>query len=1312
MGKHGINQAPFCFKRFHLFCLLIAVFAFGGLPSAQAADAVRLYLELSSTTATIWPGGGTEYIRGRVMLLDANNELATTFAGRPITDCQLLFQSQRFGSQAQFSFQPATDLDLSGTDWESGAESVSKRPERAWQEFAISYDNVSEIDNDTLIITLKTGSSTLATQREIKVQGPPANCYVVRTGGGPTNTLDLLDIIPPQNNDDGAVKPSGASVNVKVYAAYYSSKNGNYYYTNNIPDEYKTVSVGGTTITLDNGFGSGTVSQTVTGTASDVSEFNHEYMYGTEKSFSASPTASDTARWIGIQVDDVTRTSSGNEYVYVTGQTQLAEGSSSDTKDTAKYKPTSVATKITIVGLPVNEVDENGNHKESGTGLIAQNPGKAEIKPNDAFILLGNDKTKKPTVFKTAGKKSPQTYIYGAIVGYDNDNNPASFAQGLTATFYLKQKGGTAVNASGSVLRAVTLTSDNQPVYYSGPAAGTTSSDGTAITAKYAYQCFLPFQITATAADGTASLEKLYIDKIKLSDGSELSRSIYENVDSENEGVTFIAQDKIGAITLTDISNLDGANAGDDAEVKIKGINGEKDFDLRVINGSSDLQIGDKGSSSSGTSVTLSADSDGVAKKDVAFFTALVASITAGSTQVTAPIFAFKGLNDGTNVVQGYPRQPGDSIAMEPARPGKFDISSLSAGFATIKSYLDPQYNHDTLFIEGGASASDAFSNSYDDLKDADVSAGVYLPASDGSASTTPFSGASARIDGKNIVVKFNPDNITPEQDTAVVKFTSRDGKTASTTIKLRAAQKVKLSSLFVPVPGVTDTPVAVSLADQNDTMIEPITVTAANDTTDKGKYGNKITIELEADNGTINGLSETSVTVKTTAPTAVITAKTDTGKDSMLITGKADDFSTGTLLLSFVPDFEKPVIADIIEGNCRIDIELTDNQALDLEGSEITVFNASGEDITRTLSISSSYGADTTSGTITVSGFPVSDQELNYTVTVNARDQWNNEREVMRIVAVACIELPTSCLEVDPAYGIKGETKTVTIKAENTNFMQGTTQVSFSCDNATVTGTEVKSPTEVVVTVQIGGTAPPVSSDVAVVLPSLAQETSGTTTTTTTPSTPGSEICSITVTTGSEVLTCSDAFEILSEPKNPQCLGVSPSSVTSGQTADIVITGTDTSFADTTAVSLSCSEITVTGKKADSATQMTVSISSTPVETTTTCAVTVGDLSCGELTLLPSTGPGTCKLSSISRNSVRAGRFLPRVFLVTIRGTSNCSFANRPTVSFGTSSITALPLVAIRNTVVCLVTVRPGTPSGNYEVTVDGIGGVTFTVQ
>lgn len=1298
-----------CFAGMLLACLVLCF-----CKPVHAADAVRIYLELSGKTATAWPGGGTDYLRGRVVLLDANNELATTFGGKSITDTQLLFQSNRFGADVYFSTRPSTDLDLTG-DWETGAESLAVRVEKAWQEFAVSYDNISEIDNDTLVITLKTGATTITAQRAIDVQGPPANCYVVRTGG--LVALDLLDEIPSKKEDGGSVKTAGASTLVDVFAAFYNILDGKYYYTNNLPEggESVTLTSPSTDVTLVNGHYQTSLTPSISSTDYNATTFNTQYKDGKSTSFSAE-SASTSTRWMGNESDDVT----ANEYINITTSSQiLSQGSSSFKSDTSTYKPNRIVNKITIVGLPLNEVTSDGTHKYAGLGGEKTPPAELPVSPYDAFKLLA-DKTAKPSLFKVPGKLN-QTCIYGAIVGYDADGDPAPFTPGYNTVFYLKKQGGSLVNSSGTELAAVR--GNGSASLFSG------SAIDTKITTTYAYQAFLPFKITATAVDGTTpSIDKLYISEIKLWNSTTSSfagsadTSLYSDVNEETEGVSFIAQDTVGAITLTDVTNLNGKNAGEDAEVQIKGINGETSFGLRVFrfNGSStvtEVGIGNKGSSSEVTSpdaLTISGGSDTAAEKDVAFFTAVTASAS------TPFFFIFSGLDKGTNVIQQYPPTgASDEISILASDPDDFSLSSITSELSTINTYLDEEEEHNTIAIAKGViEAKDLFSNAYGatgvSLDESGIAADVYLPAADGTASETEFPGASAKIDGNEVDVEFGLSNITSSQSTGILKLTSRDGALSQQiTMNLKAAREIGLKSKFVPVPGITDTPVQVFIADQNGDMIAPVTITAANDTTgNNARYGNTIEAEITVDNGTLANISNDIVSVTTKSPYAIITAKPDTGKESMLIEAETRRYATATLLLTFIPDFEKPVVADILEGNCRIDIEITDNQAVDLENTDVTIISPAGEDITATLTRGNIYDDNNTSGIIRLTGFPEADEgtSTNYSAVIIARDQWGNERDVSRIFAIECIDIPTQCVEVDPAYGVKGETETITIKGENTNFVQGTTQVSFSCDNATVASTEVKSSTEVVVTVVIGGTAPPVSSDIAIIMPSLAQEASGTTTTTTTATASENEICDITVTTGTETLTCSEAFEILSEPLNPVCMAVTPSVVTSGQTTDIVITGTDTKFTNTTAVSFDCPDITVNSKTADSATQLTVNISSSAVAATTTCNVTVGDITCPQLTLLPSSGE--CRLTSISRTGSGSGYFLPRVFLVAIRGNSDCSFSRNATISFGSPSITAVPLAAFGNRLLCLVTVSPRTPQGAYEITVDGIGGITFTIR
>ena len=91
---------------------------------ARAAEAVKVYLEMTSTTATMWPTyQDGDYLRGRAIFLDANNELATTFDGKPIADAQLVLKSS-IGATL-FSSQPAKNLNLDDADWEAEASSIS-----------------------------------------------------------------------------------------------------------------------------------------------------------------------------------------------------------------------------------------------------------------------------------------------------------------------------------------------------------------------------------------------------------------------------------------------------------------------------------------------------------------------------------------------------------------------------------------------------------------------------------------------------------------------------------------------------------------------------------------------------------------------------------------------------------------------------------------------------------------------------------------------------------------------------------------------------------------------------------------------------------------------------------------------------------------------------------------------------------------------------------------------------------------------------------------------------------------------------------
>ena len=159
------------------------------------------------------------------------------------------------------------------------------------------------------------------------------------------------------------------------------------------------------------------------------------------------------------------------------------------------------------------------------------------------------------------------------------------------------------------------------------------------------------------------------------------------------------------------------------------------------------------------------------------------------------------------------------------------------------------------------------------------------------------------------------------------------------------------------------------------------------------------------------------------------------------------------------------------------------------------------------------------------------------------------------------CYINPPSCLGVSPGSGEQGDQGLeVTIVGENTSFTQGGTLVTFAQTGVTVTGTTVDTPTQVRVTVDI-------AEDASVGLGN------------------------VTVTTGTEAITCVNAFQVLE--KIESCLSVSPGSGMQGdQGIEVTIVGEKTSFAQgVTAVSFQNLGVTVTSVTVDSPTQLRATI-------------------------------------------------------------------------------------------------------------------------
>ena len=118
-------------------------------------------------------------------------------------------------------------------------------------------------------------------------------------------------------------------------------------------------------------------------------------------------------------------------------------------------------------------------------------------------------------------------------------------------------------------------------------------------------------------------------------------------------------------------------------------------------------------------------------------------------------------------------------------------------------------------------------------------------------------------------------------------------------------------------------------------------------------------------------------------------------------------------------------------------------------------------------------------------------------------------------------------CVSVEPAFAFESQTLDVHITGLNTHFNE-TSEVSFSCQLfssqkfITINGISVTSATEIIANITIAEC-------------------------------PGICPYDVTIITGTEVITCSDVFEVIAAIV-PTCLIASPSSAHAGETLDVVI--------------------------------------------------------------------------------------------------------------------------------------------------------------
>jgi len=1245
--------------------ILLAV-GFVAVPAqkAAAADATTIYIDLVSSTTEILKKNSTVsgstaadargYIRGRVLLLDANGELATTFGGSAIEDATLDMQSINAGSDFQYATTGVTET---LTFAAAGSEKISINLEAAYQEFAIRYDDgsVPLIDftgAETLQFTLKKGTTTLSQTAAITIKAPEANCYVIRTGQISTLPEVLEEISATRKNNDSTKAEAGSSVTVHVFAACYS--NGKYYFTDNVPVTGSYVLVQGlalspavtsttnaqtimnpwlfapgftytvaqTMAVISNGYASASVQVSdlkipevlnLTG-ASTTADNMDDYLDGSGAyKLYWVPFALGT-RAIGDQLNDV----DANEVLQVAATQNLGLSSSAPSDyDTSIHKP-AACTKINIVGLPVNSIASDGVF--GYTGIVDNNNNAFSaftVSALDAYFLLNatkKDWKSKPSSFKVAGTKG--NYICGAIVGQDTYGNPAPFGSSA-ATFALKKTAAAVVTPQELFIPGGAATWATSPWL---------TSDGK-VTCQSAYQAFLPFAITSTDVAGTASLADLYID---AANSSNITVKTVEDVDSASEGVIFSMQDYIASITNT----YTPAVAGDDIAMKAEGSGSgaEKAYDLRGVvktasKSAKQLKIGKKDTTSALTEFALSNKSGtNVAQDDIAIFT---------KTKTTEPVFiGYTGQTNGTLAIQCVTV----TANMEAADPGDIDLSTITNYIGSSIVTLDDE-DHDTLNLNNSFMVFDGYGNSYTSIEESEAIAHVYTVDANGAATTTEFPGAdpdtSYASPNSTVEVGFDLAQITDNTTKAAVVLKSDSGAVASqpTIITLRKLNALTAEAYYVPAAGINNHPYIFYIADQNESMVKPVTVTTNNG---NDGVGNQLEVEIEADD---NGTTSASDTEKLTTKTEYLvkTARLNTGKKSMDI-DLGSDYGDVALNINLFPDFEKPVIVEpLVAIDCGFEITITDNIDVDAAATVVTVKNASGEDITSKLlqSVASDNG---TQAVIQVKGTGTG----SFTVSIIAKDKAGNEQTGSKIISVTTATdcaISAECLTVDPAVIQYGDPMTaITVTGKNTSFVQGTTDVTLDCGAVTLTteAVTVNSGTEVTFNI-----TPP---------------TTGT----------ADATCDITVTTGEETITCADKFQVVSEIVTP-CIDNDNDTYGEGCAA-----GADCNDNDS-AINPGATEICGDGIDQD-------------------CSGT--DLEC----------PITCELT-LSKSSIRAGLILPRVFVLGISSTSD-EFDNRGKVSFDGDGIIKLLQLPGNGRITVIGLVMPKAKGTTITVSVEGCDG------
>jgi hypothetical protein len=1231
-------------KIFLVFTAMLMLFAFGQ-SAAFADEATTVKVEgltgLTATPISTYPSA--QPLRARVLILDSKGELATTFAGGPVNTAKLVIKSLNFGSEVRiatvlYEVNPVPSYPLNG----SNAQISLSGPV---QEIAITYDDVTELGQDELRFSLQRTVSDIIKNESpilINVIGPPANTYVVRTGGIPDAQLpEVLDEIPTVKNNNFAKLRAGQLYEVDVFAAYAldADKDGvaeKCIVTNNIPANALSTPYGaldpvtGHVKKTDNTQTSIDVTGGVDPDASISDQLASMASVFAEGITSTVALGFPTSRYIGNKAGDVTASGRIDLTISAQAAPPLADPNLAYS-DKINFKPAKIS-KINLLSLPVTDIDDD---------LVTLG---ADLSVVDMTAFVPDFKVKKTNNYMNTTGDPASGQVYAALVGYDVYGNLAPFYQDQSNYPYEGALVGFQLLATADAAAANTAA-------YVG--YGTAGGTGEIITTN-PLQAFIALRI---------SPEQLNLHVIKSPTyASPIDTTVLKDIDELAEARNFAVFAAVTGVTIPPINVEAGGN--DSVRIQVAGTTLESAFDMSAFYENGGLiGVNQEGQSTAAEKVSIPTKENFQAEQDVSFYSAVSAE----------PLrLVFTGLSKGVSFLVET-----DDATIEPADPGDYPPSAVSGGFSA-KAYLDNEERHDEGEADGSISIFDAFGNAYAGIyngssvtaEDADPI--VQVLKSDG---TTPFPGASGEVNDDSVLVSFDIKSITPEDSTAIVRISAGEHST-DINLTLAPLQRVNLKNIYAPVLGA-DVPVMLNFAklpDPTGMLVPPVILSSG--------LAGSFELEIAVVDGFYSGGGVGEKTLLTTStPYRIFRAQPAPGKTAMTITADGKDAKAGeaTLSLDFKSDLIKPEIGTITAGSCNISIVITDKTTgggpgtVDLVGTTVAITDGvTGQPVTPK---NTSYTGDgTAEGTITLAlEIPAADLPKEFSLNIDARDKAGNSTGPQtRTVTVASCPAP-ECTTVDPSFGKAGDTLDVTITGVNTTFSD-TSTVAFGCAGITVNTVSATSLTTLVANITIAadaatcpagsvtidgvtcegkfaiGNIPPScatltpstikagnTTDVVIALSNIdltgvtsvtvgfgctgvtvnsatVNSTTEITANITVAATAPGGTCDVTITGASSVgIVCANAFTV--EPLPPCTITVDPDTVKTGflfpRTYTLTVTASDSCvFDDTTTVSFS-GNVTIVGTPVISGNTATVEIRTKPVilggKGTNTLTVTTG---------------------------------------------------------------------------------------------------------